>query len=100
MLQVNPRNILPISIVKAKLNSLADNLNGEPLIVSKNGRPKLGIVSLDYLEDLQKKADFAQMQQIENRWQENFRQALVKKGYNLDKLTDEDVYNLLDKNEI
>lgn len=97
MLQVNPRNIISISEAKTKLNSLADRLDGEPLIVSKNGQPKLGIVSLDYLETLQRKADFAEMQRIQTELKTDFRDYLKQEGYKAEKLTDEEVYKIIDK---
>lgn len=97
MLQVNPRNIISISEAKTKLNSLTNKLNGEPLIVSKNGQPKLGIVSLDYLETLQKKADFAEMQRMQMELKTDFRSFLKQEGYKPEKLTDEEVYKIIDK---
>lgn len=98
MLQISPNNIVPISEIKNKLNSLADSLDTNLLVVSKNGRAtKLGLINLDYLEKLQEKSDQSEMGKIEQDLRKDFRVYLKDLGYDPDKLTDEDIYRIIDK---
>lgn len=98
MLQINPKSIIPVSEAKARLNNFADGLDTNLLVISKNGRAtKLGLVDLDYLEKIQEKSDFSEMDRIEKDLRQDFRTYLKEKGFNPDKLTDKDIYRLLDK---
>lgn len=98
MLQIQPKNIIPITEARAKLDDLVCQATGNNFfVISKQGKAKAAIIEVDYLLELQKKVDLAEMKKAHEAMREKFRQYLRKKGYNPDKMTDKEAENILFK---
>lgn len=56
MLQVNPKNIIPVTEARANLNQLISQTQKEKIsLLTKQGRPVIAVVDLSYLEFIQDK---------------------------------------------
>lgn len=98
MLQIQPKNIIPITDARAKLDDLVTEARGNNFfVISRKGKAEAAIVDVNYLMELEKKLDFAEMRRINEDMQEGFRKYLRKKGMNPDTMTDEDAQNELAK---
>ena len=96
MLQINPQNIIPITEARAKLDDLVSGAQGNNFyVISRQGKAKAAIIDVEYLMDLQRKLDFAEMRELHKQLQQGFREYLIKKGYNPDKMTDEEAEKIL-----
>lgn len=96
MLQIKPENIIPITEARAKLDNLVSDAEGNNFfVISRQGKAKAAIIDVEYLMELQKKLDFAEMRRLNLEFQKGFRAYLIKKGYNPDKMSDEDAEKIL-----
>lgn len=96
MLQIKPENIIPITEARARLDDLVSDAEGNNFfVISRQGKAKAAVIDVEYLMDLQKKADSLEMQKLHLELQEGFREYLRKKGYNPDKMTDRQAEKIL-----
>lgn len=96
MLQINPKNIIPITEARAKLDNLVSDAEGNNFfVISRQGKAKAAVIDVEYLMDLQRKLDFAEMRELHKQLQQGFREYLIKKGYDPDKMTDEEAEKIL-----
>lgn len=96
MLQVDVKNIIPLTEARAKLSSLVKEVSGGKFfVITKLGKPTVAMVDVDYLSELKRKAAITRIEVIEKELAEGFREYLIQKGYNPDKLSDEEAYELL-----
>lgn len=98
MLQIKPQNIVPITDARAKLDDLVTQARGNNFfVISRKGRAAAAIVDINYLMELEKKLDFAEMRRLHNEMQESFRDYLIKQGKNPDTMTDKQAEAILMK---
>ncbi len=91
MLQIKPQNIIPITAARAKLDDLVTEATGNNFyVISRKGRAEAALIDIDYLMDIQRQLDFAEMRKISQEMREGFRAYLRKKGLNPDTMTDEE----------
>lgn len=96
MLQILPKNIIPITEARGKLDDLVREAKGENFfVISQQGKAKAAVIDVDYLLDLQKKVDMAEMERAHEAMQEGFRQYLKKRGFNPDKMSDKQAEKIL-----
>lgn len=96
MLQILPKNIIPITEARGKLDDLVREAKGENFfVISQQGKTKAAVIDVEYLLDLQKKVDMAEMDKAHEAMQEGFRQYLRKKGFNPDKMSDKEAEKIL-----
>lgn len=97
MLQIQPKNIIPITDARAKLDDLVSKAVGNNFfVISRQGKAKAAIIDIDYLLALQKKFDFAEMRRLNEEFQNGFREYLIKKGLNPEKMTDREAEKILE----
>lgn len=98
MLQILPKNIIPITEARGKLDDLVEQAKGDNFfVISRQGKAKAAVVDVDYLLELQKKLELEEMREINLQMQEDFRKYLRKKGFNPDKMTDKEAEKILQK---
>lgn len=98
MLQIKPKNIIPITQARAKLDDLVTQAIGNNFfVISRQGRAEAAIIDVDYILKLQQKLEMAEMRRLQQEFQKGFRNYLAKRGYEPDKLTEEEVEKILKK---
>lgn len=98
MLQIQPKNIIPITDARAKLDDLVTQANGNNFfIISRKGKAEAAIIDVDYIMELEKKLDFAEMRRLHQEMQENFRKYLIKQGKDPDTMSDEEAEKILQR---
>src|SRR3989344_4301864 len=98
MLQIQPKNIIPITEARAKLDDLIDQAKGNNFfVISRQGKAKAALVDIDFLMDYEVKFNGMEMEKIHLEMQKSFREYLIKKGYDPDKMTDEEAEKILQK---
>lgn len=96
MLQILPKNIIPITEARGKLDDLVREAKGENFfVISQQGKTKAAVIDVEYLLELQKKVDMAEMRRAREAMQEGFHQYLIRKGYNPDKISDKQAEKIL-----
>lgn len=96
MLQILPKNIIPITEARGKLDDLVREAKGENFfVISNKGKAEAAVVDVEYLLELQKQNDFAEMRRANLEMQKGFRKYLIKKGYNPDKMSDKEAEKIL-----
>lgn len=91
MLQIKPQNIVPITLARAKLDDLVTEATGNNFyVISRKGRAEAALIDVDYLMEVQRQLEAAEMRQISQEMREAFRSYLRKKGLNPDTMTDEE----------
>lgn len=96
MLQILPKNIIPITEARARLDDMVEEAKGDNFfVISRQGKAKAAVIDVDYLLEMQKKLELEEMKEINIRMQESFRKYLRKKGYNPDKMTDKEAEKIL-----
>ena len=87
MLQILPKNIIPITEARSKLDDLVREAKGENFfVISQQGKTKAAVIDVEYLLELHKKADTEEMRRAHEGLQECFRQYLKKRGLNPDRM--------------
>lgn len=98
MLQIQPKNIIPITDARAKLDDLVTDARGSNFfVISRKGKAEAAIIDVDYIMELEKKLDFAEMRKLHQEMQEAFRGYLIKQGKNPDTMTDKQAEAILMK---
>lgn len=98
MLQIQPKNIIPITDARAKLDDLVTDARGNNFfVISRKGKAEAAIIDVDYIMELEKKLDFAEMRRLHNEMQESFRKYLIKQGKNPDTMSDEEAEKILQR---
>lgn len=96
MLQILPKNIIPITEARGKLDDLVREAKGENFfVISQQGKTKAAVIDVEYLLELQKKVDLAEMEKAHEGLQEGFRQYLRKRGFNPDKMSNKQAEKIL-----
>lgn len=89
MLQIKPRNIIPITKARIQLDDLVDDANGNNFfVISKQGKATAAIINVDYLMEMQKKIDAWEMEKMRTQMQKGFGTHLIGRGLDPDKLSD------------
>lgn len=98
MLLIQPKNIIPITDARAKLDDLVTQAIGNNFfVISRKGKAEAAIVDVDYLMELERKLDFAEMRRINEEFHEGFREYLFKLGKNPDTMTEKQAETILAK---
>lgn len=98
MLQIQPKNIIPITDARAKLDDLVTDARGSNFfVISRKGKAAAALIDVNYIMELEKKLDFAEMRRINEDMHEAFRKYLRKKGLNPDTMSDKDAEKELAK---
>lgn len=98
MLQIQPNNIIPITDARAKLDDLVTYAKGSNFfVISRKGKAAAAIIDINYVMELERKLDFAEMRKLHQEMQESFRDYLVKQGKNPDTMTDKQAEAILMK---
>lgn len=96
MLQIKPKNIIPITQARARLDDLVTEARGDNFfVISRQGKTEAAVVDVEYLLELERKLDFEEMRSINREMQKGFRDYLIKKGYNPDTMTDKGAEKIL-----
>lgn len=98
MLQIQPKNIIPITDARAKLDDLVTDARGSNFfVISRKGKAEAAIIDVNYIMELEKKLDFAEMRRLHQEMQESFRTYLIKQGKNPDTMSDEEAEKILQR---
>lgn len=96
MLQIDPKNIIPITLARAKLDDLVTQAQGNKFfVISRQGKAKTAVIDVEYLMEMQKKLDLAEMKESRRELQKGFRGYVVKKGLDPDSLTEKEAEKIL-----
>jgi prevent-host-death family protein len=97
MLQIKPKNIIPITEARGKLDNLINEAKGSNFfVISRQGKPKAALIDLEYIMELEKKLDFTTWKQLREEMQSDFKKYLTNKGYDPKKMTEEEVYKIIE----
>lgn len=98
MLQIQPKNIIPITAARAKLDDLVTDARGSNFfVISRKGKAAAALIDVNYIMELEKKLDFAEMRRLHQEMQESFRKYLIKQGKNPDTMSDEEAEKILQR---
>ncbi len=85
---------IPISKARANLAAVFQDLKKKKVCyVVRNYKPLGAVVDLEYLEELQRRADMFQMEMARKTMQEQFSEVLRKQGHNPDTVSEDVVKN-------
>lgn len=98
MLQIQPKNIIPITDARAKLDDLVTDARGNNFfVISRKGKAEAALIDVNYIMELEKKLDFVEMRRLHQEMQESFRKYLIKQGKNPDTMSDEEAEKILQR---
>lgn len=100
MLQINPKNIVPVTEARANLNRLINQTKKEKIsLLTKQGKPAVILMDPLYFSILQDKIErltwSERFDSSLKKARRIFRKYLIKKGYDPEKVTEKQVQKII-----
>ncbi|KKR32062.1 MAG: hypothetical protein UT63_C0053G0013 [Candidatus Gottesmanbacteria bacterium GW2011_GWC2_39_8] len=96
MFQILPKNIIPITEARGRLDDLVEEAKGDNFfVISRQGKAEAAVVDVEYLLELEERLRLDEMRRLNLEMREGFRDYLRKKGYDPDKMTDKEAEKIL-----
>ncbi len=89
MLKVAIERVVPLTEARSRLSEIVENTVQDRFwVITKGGKPRVAVVDVQYLDELVRRASF---DALATKTQEAFRQFLLRRGLDPDKVTEEEV---------